>query len=184
MQQPAGSTPLAELVKSLAGLHHSQHEALMELRREQEERFHLLVQAQEEDRRAIRSLLGQEVRPAAAPPIAHVPLVKMGPQDDPEAFVDLFEKTAEACGWDRAQWPVRLIPLLTGEAQVAAQQLPVENLLAYADLKRAILQRVGRSPEQHRQRFRSVDLGDSGRPFILGSTAPRRLPQVADGRGT
>ncbi len=139
----------------------------MELRREQEERFHLLVQAQEEDRRAIRSLLGQEVRPAAAPPIAHVPLVKMGPQDDPEAFVDLFEKTAEACGWDRTQWPVRLIPLLSGEAQVAAQQLPVENLLAYADLKRAILQRVGRSPEQHRQRFRSVDLGDSGRPFIL-----------------
>ncbi len=45
--------------------------------------------------------------------------MKMGPQDEPEAFVDLFEKTAEACDWVRTQWPVLLIPLLTGEAQVA-----------------------------------------------------------------
>ncbi len=143
MQQPAGSKPFAEMVKSLTGLHHLQHEVLMDLRREQEDRFCLLVQAQEEAQRAIQSLLGQDVRPGTAPPIAHVPLVKMGPQDDPEGFVDLFEKTVDACGCDRAQWPVRLIPLLSGDAQVAAQQLPVEKLLAYADLKRAILQQVG-----------------------------------------
>ncbi len=134
---------------------------------EQEDRFRLMVQAQDEDRRAIRSLLGREDNPVAAPRIAHVPLIKMGPHDDPEAFVDLFEKTAEACGWVRAHWSARLIPLLTGEVQVAAQQLPVANLLAYDDLKRAILQRVGRSPEQHHQRFRSVELGDNGRPFVL-----------------
>ncbi len=165
--QPAQPTPLAELVKSLAGLHQAQHQALLDMKLEQEDRFRLLVQAQDEDRRAIRSLLGREGSPVAAPTIAHVPLMRMGPHDDPEAFVDLFEKTAEACGWARTQWPVRLIPLLTGEAQVAAQQLPVANLLAYEDLKRAILQRVGRNPEQHRQRFRSVELGDSGRPFVM-----------------
>ncbi len=165
--QPAQPTPLAELVKSLAGLHQAQHQALMDMKLEQEDRFRLLVQAQDEDRRAIRSLLGREETPVAAPSIAHVPLMKMGPHDDPEAFVDLYEKTAEACGWARSQWPVRLIPLLTGEAQVAAQQLPVANLLAYDDLKRAILQRVGQNPEQHRQRFRSVELGDCGRPFVM-----------------
>ncbi len=165
--QPAQPTPLAELVKSLAGLHQAQHQALMDMKLEQEDRFRLLVQAQDEDRRAIRSLLGREGTPVAAPSIAHIPLMKMGPHDDPEAFVDLFEKTAEACGWARSQWPVRLIPLLTGEAQVVAQQLPVENLLAYEDLKRAILQRVGRNPEQHRQRFRSMELGDCGRLFVI-----------------
>ncbi len=165
--QSAQSTPLAALVKSLAGLHQAQHQALLDMKLEQEDRFRLLVQAQDEDRRAIRSLLGREENPVAVPSIAHVPLMRMGPHDDPEAFVDLFEKTAEACGWVRTQWPVRLIPLLTGEAQVAAQQLPVANLLAYEDLKRAILQRVGRNPEQHRQRFRSVELGDSGRPFVM-----------------
>ncbi len=164
---PPCNPPIAELVKSLAGLHQAQHQALMDMKLEQEDRFRLMVQAQDEDQRAIRSLLGREDNPVAAPPIAHVPLMKMGPHDDPEAFVDLFEKTAEACGWARAHWSVRLIPLLTGEAQVAAQQLPVANLLAYDDLKRAILQRVGRSPEQHRQRFRSVELGDNGRPFVL-----------------
>ncbi len=100
-----------------------------------------------------------------------MPVQKMGPQDDPEAFLDLFEKTAEACGWPQTDWPVRLIPLLTGEAQLAAQQLPVQNLLVYDDLKRAILQRVGRSPEQHRQRFRSLELAhqlrDACRRWLL-----------------
>ncbi|XP_067303592.1 uncharacterized protein [Pseudorasbora parva] len=102
----------------------------------------------------------------------------MGPQDDPEAFIDLFQKAAEACGWPRAQWPVRLIPLLTGEAQAAAQQLPVANLLDYEDLKRAIIQRVGRTPEQHRQRFRSLEwapgLLGSGGDNGSGSTPPPR----------
>ncbi len=165
--QPAQPTPLAELVKSLAGLHQTQHQALVDLKLEQEDRFRLLVQAQDEDRQILRSLLGREAGPVTAPSIAHVPLMKMGPQDDPEAFVDLFEKTAEACGWACTQWSVCLIPLLTGEAQVAAQQLPVASLLAYDDLKRAILQRVGRTPEQHRQRFRSVELGDNSRPFVM-----------------
>ncbi len=92
--QPAQSTPLAELVKSLAGLHQAQHQALMDMKLEQEDRFRLSVQAQDEDRQAIRSLLGREENPVAAPSIAHVPLMRMGPHDDPEAFVDLFEKTA------------------------------------------------------------------------------------------
>ncbi len=94
-----GPTPLAELIKSLAGLHQAQHQALMDMKLEQEDRFRLLVQAQDEDRRAIRSLLGREETPVAAPSIAapsiaHVPLMKMGPHDDPEAFVDLFEKNS------------------------------------------------------------------------------------------
>ncbi|XP_067296075.1 uncharacterized protein [Pseudorasbora parva] len=94
-------------------------------------------------------------------------LSKMGPEDDPEAFIDLFERSAESRGWPRSDWPMRLLPLLSGEAQVAAHQLPVWNLLVYEDLKRAILQRVGRSPEQHRQRFRTLTLDDSGRPFAF-----------------
>ncbi len=123
------------------------------------------------DRELFWSWKDREVRaggiPTAPAPPTHMPVQKMGPQDDPEAFLDLFEKTAEACGWPQTDWPVRLIPLLTGEAQLAAQQLPVQNLLVYDDLKRAILQRVYRSPEQHRQRFRSLELGENGRPFAM-----------------
>ncbi len=170
MSSPTRS-PFAEVIQSLAGLHQEHHKALMDMRADQERRFCALVQNQREDRELFRSWMDREVRAgesttAPAPP-THMPVQKMGPQDDPEAFLDLFEKTAEACGWAQTDWPVRLIPLLTGEAQLAAQQLPVQNLLVYGDLKRAILQRVGRIPEQHRQRFRSLELGENGRPFVM-----------------
>ncbi len=170
MSSPSGS-PFADVIQSLAGLHQEHHKALMDMRADQERRFCALVQNQREDRELFRSWMDREVRagenPTVPAPPTHMPVQKMGPQDDPEAFLDLFEKTAAACGWPQTDWPVRLIPLLTGEAQLAAQQLPVQNLLVYDDLKRAILQRVGRSPEQHRQRFRSLELGENGRPFVM-----------------
>ncbi|XP_067312462.1 uncharacterized protein [Pseudorasbora parva] len=165
MQTPS-ATPFADIINSLVALHQDQHQAMLDLRADQERR----VQGQQEDRERFRSWMNREVRAEAAglasAPV-HVPLHKMGPEDDPEAFIDLFQKAAEACGLPRAQWPVRLIPLLSGEAQAAAQQLPVANLLKYDDLKRAILQRVGRTPEQHRQRFRSMEWGEAGRPFAM-----------------
>ncbi len=56
-----------------------------------------------------RSWMDREVRAGGIPPApalpTHMPLQKMGPQDDPEAFLDLFEKTAEACGWPQMNWP-------------------------------------------------------------------------------
>ncbi len=170
MSSPTGS-PFADVIQSLVGLHQEHHKALLDMRADQERRFCALVQNQREDRELFRSWMDWEVRaggsPTAPAPPTHMPVQKMGPQDDPEAFLDLFEKTAEACGWPQTDWPVRLIPLITGESQLAAQQLPVQNLLVYDDLKRAILQRVGRSPEQHRQRFRTLELGENGRTFAM-----------------
>ncbi len=98
--------------------------------------------------------MDREVRAGGIPPApalsTHMPVNKMGLQDDTEAFIDLFEKTAEACGWPQMNRPVRLIPLLSGEAQMDAQQLPVQNLLVYDG-----------------QRFRSLELGENGRPFMM-----------------
>ncbi|XP_051575031.1 uncharacterized protein LOC127453059 [Myxocyprinus asiaticus] len=91
----------------------------------------------------------------------------MGADDDAEAFLDLFERTAEIWGWPRDQWAARLLPLLSGEAQLVAQQLPATNLLAYDDLKKSNLQRVGRSPEEYRQLFRTLKLGKTDRPFAF-----------------
>ncbi|XP_067228717.1 neurotrophin receptor-interacting factor homolog [Chanodichthys erythropterus] len=170
MQSSSSPSTFAEVIASLAVLHQEQHRALLDLRTDQERRFQAIVQAQQEDRERFRSWIDREVhqetigQPAAP---THLPLNKMGPSDDPEAFLDLFERSAEASGWPRDQWAMRLVPLLSGESQVAAQQLPAENLLVFDDLRRAIVQRVGRTPEQHRQRFRSLDLGESGRPFVL-----------------
>ncbi|XDV12771.1 hypothetical protein PO909_001357 [Leuciscus waleckii] len=138
MQSPSG-TPLADVISSLAILHQEQHEALLDLKTDQERRFQAIVQAQQEDRKRFRSWMDWEVRAEATArqtTPTHLPLNKMGAQDEPEVFLDLFEKTAEAGGWPRDQWLVRLIPLLSGAAQVAAQQLPVRNLLACEDLQR------------------------------------------------
>lgn len=78
----------------------------------------------EEDCELFWSRMDREVRvvgtpPAHAPP-THMPVTKMGSQDDPEAFKDLFERTTEACEWPQSHWPVCLILLLWDEAQIAA----------------------------------------------------------------
>ncbi|XP_052434931.1 uncharacterized protein LOC127975148 [Carassius gibelio] len=169
MQSPA-ATPLADIIASFAVLHRKQHQALLELRTDQKRLSRPLSRP---SRRTARGSGAGSIGRFAPRPMGrpaepmHLPLHKMGPQDDPGAFLELFEKSAEACSWPREQWPVRLIPLLSGEAQVAAQQLLVENLMVFDDLKRAVIQRVGRLTEQHRQRFRSLDLGEAGRPFAM-----------------
>ncbi|KAI7813324.1 putative SCAN domain-containing protein SCAND2P, partial [Triplophysa rosa] len=166
--QATSGTPFADIIASLAVLHREQHQALLDLRNDHELRFQSVFQAQREDRESFRSWMDQGVRAEApATTAAFLPLSKMGPEDDPEAFLDLFEKTAETSGWPPEDWARRLLPLLSGEAQLAARPLPIQNLLVFDDLKRAILQRVGRSPEEHRQRFRSLGLGESGRPFVM-----------------
>ncbi len=74
-------------------------------------------------------------------------------------------------------------PLLTGEAQLAAQQLPVQNLLVYDDLKRAILQ-AGRPEPRAAPPALSFTGAGGERPALRdGSPAPGRLPQMAVGRG-
>ncbi|KAL7889796.1 hypothetical protein AOLI_G00020540 [Acnodon oligacanthus] len=143
----------------------TQHQALLDAQRENQARFEALAQGQEADRRLLRSLLSGPSIPAST--AATMSVSKMTPQDDPEAFVELFERAAGVWGWPIKDWAIRLLPLLTGEAQLAAQQLPAQSQLEYDELKRAVLQRVGRTPEQHRQRFRSLSLREFDRPFVL-----------------
>ncbi len=85
------------------------------MREDQERRFCALIQNQKEDRELFRSWMDREVRSGGISPApalsTHMSVNKMGPKDDPEAFLDLFEKTAEACGWPQMNWPVRLILL-------------------------------------------------------------------------
>ncbi len=55
--------------------------------------------------------------------------------------------------------------------------------LVYDDLKRAILQRVGRSPEQPPPALPFAGAGGERPALRDGSPAPGRLPQMAVGRG-
>lgn len=62
-----------------------------------------------QDRKLIRSLRIREIQPAPTS-AAHLPM------DDLKVFLDLYEGLAEVYGWPRAEWPVRVIPLLSGKA--------------------------------------------------------------------
>lgn len=67
------------------------------------------------------------------------------------------------CG--TSQWAVCLLLLLAGETQFAAQQLPIANLLEYANLKWAIMQQVSHTPKKHHQCFHLLMFSELGRSF-------------------
>lgn len=75
------SSPLDDLVIPLTNLHQTQHQALLLLRHDQEQKIKDLLDAPP----AIPAVV-----PAATVALPHIALVEMGPQDDPEAFLELY----------------------------------------------------------------------------------------------
>lgn len=115
------------------------------------------------------------------------PLTKLTAEDDVEAFLETFERTAEADQWPRDQWAYLVGPYLTGPTQVAVKALTKDDATNYKVVKAAVLDRYEINPETARQKFRSVTWGPSMRPQELVATlrdaALRWLrPTMEDGR--
>ena len=158
-QSPLGNVlgHLAQMAERQSQLHHAQNEVLTELAR-----------SLAADRAMLRELLtssGRGEGPRGATPNIHIP--KMGETDDAEAFLGTFQGVAEVSGWPRQEWAHRLLPLLTGEAQLAAHSLPVGAQRDYDAITRAIRDRLGLYPEEHRRRFRALAFGEGDRPFAF-----------------
>ena len=64
-------------------------------------------------------------------------LTKLGPEDDVEAYLKNFERTAWREEWPEDQRAHILAPFLTGPAQQASQDLPPEQASQYRVLKQA-----------------------------------------------
>ena len=62
-------------------------------------------------------------------------LTKLGPEDDVEAYLEVFERTARRESWPEEQWAHILSPFLTGPAQQASQDLSAETASQYPALK-------------------------------------------------
>ena len=160
-QSPLGNVlgHLAQMAEQQGQLHQAQNEVLAEL-----------AQSLAADRAMLRGLLasggrGEGPRGAGTATPIHVP--KMGEADDPEAFLQTFQGVAELSGWPRPEWAHRLLPLLTGEAQLAAHSLPAGAQRDYEAVTRAIRDRLGLYPEEHRRRFRALTFSEGDRPFAF-----------------
>ena len=80
-----------------------------------------------------------------------ITLHKLPMEVDPQSFLEMFKLTAVACGWPAAEWTVRLLPLMSGEAQTAALCLPASAQGSFQAVKKAVLDQIGFSPEDHRR---------------------------------
>nr|XP_032638229.1 serine/threonine-protein phosphatase 1 regulatory subunit 10-like [Chelonoidis abingdonii] len=80
-------------------------------------------------------------------------LCKMGPMDDPDAFLGTFELVATAAGWEWETWALWLAPYLRGEAQAAFMAVGETQARDYDVVKTTMLDRVGLSAERYRQWF-------------------------------
>lgn len=96
------SSPVAAIIKSLAGLHQTLNQSNLELWNDQEQQFQVHFWAQAEDRKVFQELIHTACAPAASPaatPAADAALppaalAKMGLLDDLEDFIELFELVA------------------------------------------------------------------------------------------
>uniref|UniRef100_A0A8C5FH16 CCHC-type domain-containing protein n=1 Tax=Gadus morhua TaxID=8049 RepID=A0A8C5FH16_GADMO len=89
--------------------------------------------------------------PAFAAPTKR--LTKMGPDDDVEAYLGVFERTADREQWPADEWGHILAPLLSGEAQRAYRDLHPQQAGHYPTLKQAILAHYGHSLPAQAQRY-------------------------------
>ena len=154
------TSPLGALAQALTQMTAVQQEQAA-LNRQHLSQLQIQVEWQTQQLRQLTA----EAAPRQAAPLAGIEVPRMTPDDDPQSYLDAFEATAAACEWPRAEWAIRLLPLLSGEAQTAALALPAGSRAQYRDVRRAVLDRTGHSREDHRRRFRSARLGPEDRPF-------------------
>lgn len=78
--------------------------------------------------------------------------------DDIEQFLTTFERMATAYRWPRANWAIRLVPLLTGKARSAYVAMDGTDAEDYDKVKDAILIKYEINAEIYQQRFRSSEI--------------------------
>ncbi|XP_058860376.1 zinc finger and SCAN domain-containing protein 29-like [Acipenser ruthenus] len=142
-------------------------------REQEEKREEREIRRQEQLAQFFGQLVEKMSTPASETAVARMfatqpKLQKMTPEDDPEAFLVTFERVAEAAGWPKEHWAMKLAPCLTGEAQAAYRALMATEAADYAKVKEAILSRLGITEETYRRRFREYQLSEGVRPRVAG----------------
>lgn len=83
-------------------------------------------------------------------------MTKLTSEDDPEAYLNAFERMATMAGWPQYQWAKILTPYLTGPIQLAIDTLPVTEARDYQKVKKMILNTLNVSEETYRMWMRDT----------------------------
>nr|XP_034310523.1 uncharacterized protein LOC117684040 isoform X3 [Crassostrea gigas] len=87
---------------------------------------------------------------------SHVKLPKLEESQDIDVFLRSFEKLAALHKWDKSEWAIHLVPLLTGKALEAYSRLSDGESGKYDKIKEAILKRYELTSEAYREKFRQA----------------------------
>ncbi|KYO33516.1 hypothetical protein Y1Q_0008703 [Alligator mississippiensis] len=79
----------------------------------------------------------------------------MTKDDDPEAYIEAFERHTLMTGLDQSYWASQLGALVVGKAQAAYRALSREDAWDYELVKQAILYRLEINLEHYRHLFRA-----------------------------
>ncbi|XP_039596466.1 nuclear GTPase SLIP-GC-like [Polypterus senegalus] len=104
------------------------------------------------------------------------PLVKMTLQDDPEAFLKIFERVARHYCWPEETWSLKLAPLLCGEAQLVYANLDDISAESYTKVKEAILHCFRTASDLYKQQFYSLKFQPDESPRSFA----QKLKDLAD----
>ncbi|XP_072768318.1 uncharacterized protein [Nerophis lumbriciformis] len=112
-----------------------------------------LLKSQAELQGAVQELVKKIAKDVAStrPPAAV--LTKLSGEDDVEAYLELFERTAAREKWPVAEWGSILAPFLTGEAQRVCSDLALADAQDFKKLKKAILDSQGCSLPARAQQY-------------------------------
>ncbi|KYO26053.1 hypothetical protein Y1Q_0003813 [Alligator mississippiensis] len=91
----------------------------------------------------------------------------MTKDDDPEAYIEAFERHAPMTGLDQSYWASQLGALVVRKAHAAYRALSREDARDYELVKQAILYRLEINPEHYRCLFRAKKGSDERRPRVL-----------------
>ena len=111
-----------------------------------------LLRSHTDLQRVVQDLAGRDRNNTRAPGDV---LTKLTDTDNVEAYLELFERTADRERWPMAEWGSILAPFLTGEAQQVCSDIPIADARDYGRLKEAILASRGHSLPARAQRFHS-----------------------------